>query len=669
MRLFGKGEEKTEAADEISELEKLRLSVLAAALPARVEKVALGEVDNLARLPPAAAEYTIGVTYLEYLVSLPWNRTTPDNLDMERAERILDQDHFGLTEVKERILEHLAVRILRLSTRFRVLVVDDEPVARRNLEHALAKDSYQVRTAADGEEALRLLAAEPFDAVVTDYKMEKIDGLGVLEGAKAIDPEIVVVMVTGYATTPTAVKAMRQGSYHVLAKPLRLEELRATLAEALAGKRLQLENKGPILCLAGPPGTGKTSLQKSIARCLERRFIRLSLAGIKDEAEIRGHRRSYIGALPGRIIQEIRRAEAKNPVFMLDEIDKISQEFKGDPAAALLEVLDHEQNSHFIDHYLDVPFDLSRVMFIATANNVDAIPAPLLDRMEVLHLSGYLQEEKEEIGRRHLIPRAVEEAGLASMPPLFTDEALRKIITEHTREAGLRNFKRQIESICRKLARQSLKGGGGGEDLTITPQRVEELLGPRKYYFEVAEVRERLGVATGLAWTGMGGEIVFVEATRMRGGNNLILTGSLGEVMKESAQAALSYLRSNTARFAIADDFFADADIHVHVPGGAIPKDGPSAGLTIMVALLSLLTRKPARLDVAVTGELTLSGRILPVGGVKEKLMAARRAGIATVVLPAKNAADLRDLPPILTGSLTIVTIDEAAEVLAHVFP
>ncbi len=672
MRLFGKGTTKTEDGDAPeSEIEKLRLAILKGHLPEKVEKIALGEVACLEKTNPAAAEYTIGLNYLEYLVSLPWNQTTQDNLDFARAERILNQEHFGLEEIKERILEHLAVRILKLSTRYRILVVDDEEIARNNLEHVLTRENYLVRVAANGEDALRLLAEEPFDAVVTDIRMEKVDGLAVLEGAKAINPEIVVIMVTGYATMPTAVQAMRKGSYHVLAKPLKLDELRTTIKDALGEKRVQFASKGPILCLVGPPGTGKTSLQKSIARCLERKFIRLSLAGIKDEAEIRGHRRSYVGALPGRIIQEIRRAEARNPVFMLDEIDKISQDFKGDPAAALLEVLDHEQNSHFIDHYLDVPFDLSRVMFIATANSVDAIPAPLLDRMEVLHLAGYMLEEKEEIVKRHLIPRAIEEAGLAGNPPLFSDAAIAKIISEYTREAGLRSLQRLLDSVCRKIAREILKDDRDNSRpplLHITPERVEELLGPRKYYFEVAEDKERVGVATGLAWTSLGGEIIFVEATQMKGHNNLILTGSLGEVMKESAQAALSYIRSNTALFNIPSDFFDGTDIHIHVPGGAIPKDGPSAGLTIAVALLSLLTNRPARLDVALSGEITLSGRVLPVGGVKEKMMAARRAGIRTVVFPAKNRGNITEIPELLAKNLACVTIDEVSDVVAHVF-
>jgi len=673
MRIFGKDKDRETAASEdhgASDLEKLRELIQLAALPVAVERVALDELGNLGQSSPASAEYTIGVNYLNYLVGLPWHQTTPDNLDIRRAEQILNQEHFGLTEIKERILEHLAVRILKSTAAPRILVVDDEAIARRNLEHVLSQENYLVKVAANGEEALRLLGAERFDVVVTDYKMEKVDGLAVLEGVKELSPETTVIMVTGFATLPTAVQAMRLGSYHVLAKPLKLDELRQTIREALAEKSAGLENKGPILCLAGPPGTGKTSLQKSIARSLERKFIRLSLAGIRDEAEIRGHRRSYIGALPGRIIQEIRRGESRNPVFMLDEIDKLSGECKGDPAAALLEVLDHQQNAHFTDHYLDVPFDLSKVMFVATANNIEAIPAPLLDRLEVLYLSGYMLEEKAEIARRHLIPRAIREAGLEEQPPTFTSPAIEKIINEHTREAGLRGLQRQVAAICRKSARETLKhrGSDSKPDLLITPERVETLLGPRKYFQETAGLRERLGVATGLAWTGMGGELIFVEATMMPGHNNLILTGSLGEVMKESAQAALSFLRSNTAQFNLPADFFADHDIHIHVPGGAIPKDGPSAGLTIAMALLSLLTKRPTHLDIAISGELTLTGRILPVGGIKEKMMAARRAGIKSVIFPEKNRGNLREIPAALANSLQVILVNEVSEVVAHLF-
>ncbi|MBW2019873.1 MAG: endopeptidase La, partial [Deltaproteobacteria bacterium] len=596
--------------------------------------------------------------------SLPWNRMTEDHLDIKTAESILNEEHYGLSEIKDRILEYLAVRILKTSRKHKMLVVDDEKMTRMNLEHVLTKEGYHVLTAANGIEALNLLEKNSFDVILTDLKMEKVDGIGILEKAKAQAPNTEVIIITGYATVPTAVEAMKRGSYHFLAKPLKLDEIRSTVQKALSKKKAQLESKGPILCFVGPPGTGKTSLGMSIARSLHRKFIRISLAGIKDEAEIRGHRRSYVGALPGRIIQEIRRIETKNPVFMLDELDKIGQDFKGDPASALLEVLDPEQNTNFMDHYLNVPFDLSRVMFIATANTIDPIPDPLLDRLEVLTLSGYTEQEKEKIAFKYLIPKEIEEAGLSEHSLQFTSEAVYKIIREYTREAGLRNLQRQIASICRKMARDRLIRDVKEKTNLITPELVETLLGPRKFYFEVAEAKERIGVATGLAWTETGGEIIFIEATKMKGRNRLILTGSLGDVMKESAQAAMSYIRSNTNLYNIPENFFDEHDIHIHVPAGAIPKDGPSAGLTIAIALISLLTNRPCRRDTALTGELTLTGRILPVGGIKEKVLAAHRAGVKTGVFPAKNEADLKDIPDDIKKDLKIITIDELKKIV-----
>jgi ATP-dependent Lon protease len=659
MRIFKKEEE----SEQLTEIDGLKDTVLNAKMPAHVEKVALKEVERLSKTSPSAAEYTIGINYIDYLVSLPWNGMTEDNLDITRAKSILDEEHYGLKEIKDRILEHLAVRILKLSRRHRILVVDDEEMTCKNLDHVLTKDGFEVRTATSGVEALNILEKNSFDVIVTDLKMENVDGMGVLGKAKEKDPSTEVIVITGYATVPTAVEAMKKGSYNYLAKPFKLEEIRSTVQRALSKKKAQLEVRGPILCFVGPPGTGKTSLGMSIARSLERRFVRISLAGMKDEAEIRGHRRSYVGALPGRIIQEIRRAESKNPVFMLDEIDKIGQDFKGDPASALLEVLDPEQNTHFIDHYLDVPFDLSKVMFIATANTVDPIPSPLLDRLEVLALSGYTEEEKEKISFNYLIPREIDEAGLSDRPPVFSSEAIHKIIREYTREAGLRNLQRQIASICRKTAREILSNEAEEGSKQVTPELVETLLGPRKFHFEVAEEKERIGVTTALAWTEAGGEIIFIEATKMRGKNRLILTGSLGDVMKESAQAALSYIRSNTRLFNIPEDFFDKHDIHIHIPAGAIPKDGPSAGLPISIALVSLLTDRPSRRDMALTGEVTLSGRVLPVGGVKEKILAAHRAGVKTVVFPAKNEADIREIPDDIKKDLQILTIGELSEV------
>jgi ATP-dependent Lon protease len=445
---------------------------------------------------------------------------------------------------------------------------------------------------------------------------------------------------------------------------LKLNEIRSTIQKALFKKMVRIEPKGPVLCFVGPPGTGKTSLGMSIARSLERKFVRMSLAGMKDESEIRGHRKSYVGALPGRIIQEIRRKETKNPVIMLDEIDKIGRDFKGDPAAALLEVLDPEQNTQFVDHYLDVPFDLSRVMFITTANTVDPIPGPLLDRLEVINLSGYTEEEKEKIAINYLIPKEIEEAGLSYAPPFFTPEAIRKIVREYTREAGLRNLQRQIASICRKMVRDVLHNKENVKSNRITPEVVEQLLGPQIFYFEVAEAKDRIGVATGLAWTEAGGQIIFIEAAKMKGKNNLILTGSLGDVMKESAQAAMSYIRSHTGMFTIPETIFDEYDIHIHVPAGAIPKDGPSAGVTIAMALISLLTDRPCKRDMALTGELTLSGRILPVGGVREKVLAAHRAGVKSVIFPAKNEADIKNIPPEILKDLTVYAMDDLSKIV-----
>lgn len=661
MRIFKKDVEIEELPGDI---EELRETVLKARMPSDVEVVVLKETAKLSKTNPSSAEYTIGTNYINYLAGLPWNTVTEDNLDMKRAQSILDQQHFGLREVKDRILEHLAVRIMKMTRSYRILVVDDEKMTRMNLEHVLTKEGFSVVTASSGAEAIEYIEEDDFDVVVTDFKMEKVDGMGVLERAKAKDTGIEVIMITGYATVPTAVEAMKKGSYQFLSKPLKLDEIRLTINKALSKKNARLGSRGPALCFVGPPGTGKTSLGMAIARSLERKFVRMSLAGMKDEAQIRGHRRSYVGALPGRIIQEIRRIETRNPVLMLDELDKIGQDFKGDPASALLEVLDPEQNSHFMDHYLDVPFDLSSVMFIATANTIDPIPAPLLDRMEILQLSGYSEEEKQKIAFSYLIPREIEEAGLMDHSPVFTPEAVHKIIREYTREAGLRNLQRQIASICRKMARETLQNEGQKLTKRITPEQVEAWLGPRKYYFEVAEAKERVGVATGLAWTEAGGEIIFIEATKMRGRGQLILTGSLGDVMKESAQAALSYIRSHTQKLNLEEDFFDDCDLHIHVPAGAIPKDGPSAGLTIAVSLISLLTNRPGKREVALSGELTLSGRLLPVGGVKEKAMAAHRAGVKCVVFPAKNKADLSEIPEDIKKELEIITVNELEEIV-----
>ncbi|MDO8444823.1 MAG: endopeptidase La [Deltaproteobacteria bacterium] len=518
----------------IAETNELREKIKAAGMLPNVEEIANKELSRLEKMNPASAEYTVSLTYLDYLITLPWTKKTEDNLDINRAEQILNEDHYDLEKVKDRILEYLAVRKIK-------------------------------------------------------------------EGVK-----------------------------------------------------------GPILCFVGPPGVGKTSLGKSIARAMDRKFIRMSLGGMRDEAEIRGHRRTYVGALPGRIIQEIRRCGYNNPVFMLDEVDKIGMDFRGDPAAALLEVLDPEQNFSFRDHYLDVSFDLSKVMFITTANILDPVPPALKDRMEVIYLSGYTEEEKEKIAFQFLIPKQTEENGLKDKGVNFTEEAVRKIIREYTKEAGLRNLEREIASICRKIARNMAQGKGVCCD--VTPEIVEEFLGPRKFFVEIAEETDTIGVATGLAWTEAGGDIIFVEATKMKGRRGLTLTGSLGEVMKESAQAAMSYMRTHAKEYEISEDFFNRFDIHIHVPAGAIPKDGPSAGVTMATAIASLLTGRPAKRDVAMTGEITLSGRVLPIGGVKEKVLAARRAGVKTVILPKRNEVNMEDVPDYVRKEMKFIfvkTIDE----------
>lgn len=663
MVFFKKNEPEDDQPESVPELEGLKTQVKAAGLSESVEEVLLKEVEKLFKTSPSAAEYTIGLNYVEYVLSLPWNKMSEDNLDIRHAEKLLNLEHYGLSEIKDRILEHLAVRILKLSRRFNILVANDEKMTRENLNHVLTKEGYAVTLAENGRQAVDLLSNQAFDVIITDLKMDQIDGLGVLEASRAIDPSIQVIIITGYATVQTAVESLQKGSFHYLSKPFKLNEIRETVKRALKKKKYQLKSKGPILCFAGPPGTGKTSLGQSIAKSLEKNFIRISLAGVKDEAEIRGHRRSYVGALPGKIIQEIRRVGSKNPVFMLDEVDKLGQDFKGDPAAALLEVLDPEHNAGFIDHYIDIPFDLSQVMFITTANRTDLIPGPLLDRMEIIHLTGYTEEEKEVIAEKYLIPQSIKEAGLNPDLIRFQDDAISTIVREYTREAGLRNLKRRIDAICRKEARGSLTEDEAPHR-TITIEDVRNHLGPPKYRYEVAEAHDRIGIATGLAWTETGGEIIFIEATMMKGKSNLILTGSLGDVMKESAQAALSYIRSNTDRFKISENFFETIDIHIHVPAGAIPKDGPSAGLTIAIALFSLLTNRPARRDVALSGELTLSGRVLAIGGVREKVLAARRAGVTTVIFPAKNEPELSTIPDEVRKGMTLMTTDNIDDVI-----
>jgi ATP-dependent Lon protease len=657
MGFFRKATEE-ERSKPAQELMELRAAVQRAQLPEAVAVIAGKELERLEKTDPSVAEYTIGLNYLDYLISLPWNRFTEDNLDLKRAERILESDHYGLRHVKERILEYLAVRTLYSVQTSQVLVVDDEEIARTNLEYILRKEGHQVATAANGMEALAKVKTQEFDVVLTDLKMEKMDGIQLLESVKQIAPHTEIVMVTGYATVSSAVDALKKGAAHYLSKPIKLDELRDTVREIIDNRRHMQMSRGPVLCFAGPPGTGKTSIGQAIAEALERKFVRLSLGGLRDEAELRGHRRTYVGAMPGRIINELKRLEVKNPVFMLDEIDKIGQDFRGDPASVLLEILDPQQNTNFADHYVDAPFDLSSVMFITTANVVENLPAPLLDRLEVIYFPGYTEHEKIQIARNFLIPRQLREHALGHLGIEFTEPAVAKIIRGYTREAGLRNLEREIAMICRKLARICVQSKGTCA-LSVDEDLVEKFLGPRKFTHEVAEAGNQVGVTTGLVWTEFGGEIIFVEATRMKGHKQLLLTGSLGTVLQESAQTALSYLRSHAEKFGLDPDFFTDSDIHIHLPSGAIPKEGPSAGVTIALALLSLLTGRPARRDVALTGELTLSGRILPVSGIREKVLAAQRAGVTAVVFPKANQVDITDLEDEVKEGLEIILADQ----------
>lgn len=548
------GEEDEQTAD-IRELEE---RIAAAGMSEEAEREALHELSRMRRMPIQAAEYSVIKTYLDLLVSLPWRNATVDNLDINHARKVLDEDHYGLTEIKERILEFLAVRKLRAERR-------------RNQK---------------GEQ----------------------------------------------------------------------EDLR---------DKIRREREGLVLCFVGPPGVGKTSLGLSIARAMNRKFVRLALGGVRDEADIRGFRRTYIGAMPGRIIQSLRRVESRNPVFMLDEVDKLGRDFRGDPSSALLEVLDPEQNREFRDHYLDVAFDLSQVLFITTANVLDTIPPALRDRMEIIQLSSYTEDEKVNIAKGYLVPRQIKENGLRPSEVKFTDEALREIIQGYTREAGVRNLERQIGKVCRKIA-AGIAAGEIKRGRTVKAKDVATYLGKRRYFDE--EIDERLenpGVAIGLVWTEAGGDITFFEATRMPGAKGYILTGQLGDVMKESAQAALSYVRSRAESLGIDPDFFTHSDIHLHIPEGAIPKDGPSAGITMATALASLLTNRPVRPKLGMTGEITLRGKVLPVGGVKEKVLAAARYGLDTVILPRRNDSDLDELSEAVRKQMKFILVDTVDEVLA----
>ena len=533
-------DELGESESENPEISELWERIKKANPPAEVQAEAERELERLAGMHPSSAEYSIVRTYLDWLAILPWAKASRDRLDLRRARKVLDHDHYDLEKIKERILEYLAVR------------------------------------------------------------------------------------------------------------------------------KLKKDMKGPILCLAGPPGTGKTSLGKSIAKALGREFVRVSLGGVHDEAEIRGHRRTYVAALPGRIIQGIRKAATNNPVFMLDEVDKLGADFRGDPSAALLEVLDPEQNSSFRDHYLDVNFDLSKVMFIATANMLETIPSPLLDRLEVLQLPGYSEEEKTLIAQKYIIPKQLDLHGLTPADLTIADSSIRKIISDYTREAGLRNLEREIAAICRKMARRRAEGQRGST--TIEPKRISDLLGPSRFFRELADRTGVPGVATGLAWTPTGGEILFIEVTGMPGKGMLTLTGLLGESMRESAQAAVSYLRSHSKELELDTSKFHKTDLHIHVPGGAVPKDGPSAGVAIAAALISLFRGKPIQPGLAMTGEVTLTGRVLPVGGVREKILAARRAGIKSVLIPRHNEKDLVEIPAEVKADLTLHLVDTLDDVVHRLF-
>jgi ATP-dependent Lon protease len=529
-------EELGEGDEQQAEVNELRTQLAELELPEDVRKAAERELSRLEKLPPAAAEYGVIRTYLDWIITLPWDKTTEDNLDLEQARRVLDEDHFDLDKVKDRIVEYLAV------------------------------------------------------------------------------------------------------------------------------SKLKGDVSGPILCFVGPPGVGKTSLGQSIARTLGRKFTRISVGGVRDESEIRGHRRTYIGAMPGTIIRAIRDAESKNPVFLIDEIDKMGADWRGDPASAMLEVLDPEQHSTFRDHYLDLPFDLSKVLFICTANQLETIPGPLLDRMDVIHLSGYTEDEKVQIAKRFLVPKQLDAHGLSPEHVEIDDGALRTIVREYTREAGLRNLERRVADVLRKTARRVAEGETG--DVRIDDAAVREALGPRRFSGDVRKRTSDPGVATGLAVTAVGGDVLFIEATAYPGKGGLRITGQLGEVMQESAQAALSWVRSHAERLGIDPEWFAEHDIHIHVPAGAVPKDGPSAGVTMATAIVSLATGRTVSEEVGMTGEITLTGQVLQIGGVREKVLAAQRAGLKTVILPQENEADLGELPEETREEITFVLAETADEVL-----
>ncbi|MEF3698814.1 S16 family serine protease [Desulfolutivibrio sp.] len=640
----------------------------AAELPPAAREAVDAELGRLSTTDPSAAEYAISTNYVELLLSLPWNAVTPDSLDLERAEAVLDASHAGLGQIKDRILEHLASRTMRQKSEAWILVVDDEPIARENLRHVLVREGYRVETAENGQAALERVRRFEFDLIVTDLKMDRMDGLQLLDKAKAVSPATKIMIVTGFATVDTAVRAIKTGAVHYLTKPIDLDEFRSSVRGILAQRPAETASRSPILCFVGPPGVGKTSVGMAIAQAMGRTFTRMSLADLRDDAELRGHRRTYVGALPGRVISALRGLSVRNPVFMLDEVDKIGRDVKGDPAQALLEILDPEQNCRFVDRYMEVPFDLSGVFFIATANSTERLAGPVLDRMEVVPFSGYSEEEKIEIATRFLAPRQLREHGLTHPYPDFTRQALQDIIRGYTNEAGVRGLEREIARVCRKIARVCLSEGKTGFAGDIAPDMAAALLGPRRFSHETAGHGPQVGEAVGLVWSETGGEIVSVEVSRMRGASRLLLTGSLGEVLKESGQIALSHLRSNAVDFGIDPGFFAEHDIHIHIPAGGVSKDGPSAGLTMAVALFSLLSGRPTPPGMAFSGEISLSGRVLRVAGVREKLLAAVRAGITSVVLPMENAAEVEEAGRSMAALPRIVLVSEVRQALAAAF-
>jgi ATP-dependent Lon protease len=511
LSLFKKSDDKQHLAT----IEDFRQKIASGHMPSHVQQIAERELEMLSKTNPAAAEYTIGLTYIEYLVSLPWHNKTPDNLDLERAEKILNERHYGLREVKERIIEHLAVKILVMNKKPTILIIDDEEIARNNLEHILKKENYAIATAQSGVEALKMLDSSAFDVVLTDIKMQPVDGLEVLEKTKSKYPNTQVIMITGFSTVDSAIETMKKGAFHYIAKPYKLDEVRSVVKQALEKKLSTVSAKGSILCFSGPPGTGKTSLGRSIADALGRKFARISLGGMKDEAEIRGHRRTYAGAMPGRIIEEIRRAESSNPVLMLDEADKIGQDFKGDPESALLEVLDPEQNKSFIDHYVELPFDLSNVMFIVTARSTDYIQESLRDHLEVIEFSGYKENEKTKIALDYLVPEQIRENGLSDYPPEFRADAILKVINEYTREAGTKDLEQFIASICREIAAEFIHHKKMVRNLEVTPELIQEYLGPSTYYLERTGEKNRIAITTGLI-KNKGRRIILLEAVRMK---------------------------------------------------------------------------------------------------------------------------------------------------------